>query len=75
MFCPKCGKINPDDAQLCSGCGASLQDEGKAKLPEKKKSRFKLVLAVLALLIIACVVVFLLNGCTVMEMPPEKMTF
>lgn len=24
MFCPKCGKENPDTAKFCGGCGASL---------------------------------------------------
>jgi uncharacterized membrane protein YvbJ len=24
MFCPKCGKENPDEARACSWCGAAL---------------------------------------------------
>ncbi len=25
MFCPKCGKANPDDAEFCGKCGFRLQ--------------------------------------------------
>ncbi|HUL40102.1 MAG TPA: zinc-ribbon domain-containing protein [Methanomassiliicoccales archaeon] len=25
VYCPKCGKQNPDDAVYCNNCGASLQ--------------------------------------------------
>ena len=24
MYCPKCGKENPDDAQFCNSCGSRL---------------------------------------------------
>ena len=24
MFCPNCGKENPENATFCAGCGASL---------------------------------------------------
>ncbi|MGN1098693.1 MAG: zinc-ribbon domain-containing protein, partial [Clostridia bacterium] len=36
VFCPKCGKMNPDDRDLCSGCGAVLH-EPKPEQPKKKK--------------------------------------
>lgn len=75
MFCPKCGKINPDDAQICSGCKAALQEENAVKAPEKKKNKIKFFWVGLALLIIICVIVFLLSGCAGTELPPEKMTF
>ncbi len=75
MFCPKCGKINPDDAQMCSGCEAALQEEHAVKTPKKKKNTIKFFLVGLALLIIVCVIVFLLSGCAGTELPPEKMTF
>ena len=25
MFCPKCGKENPDDTKFCGGCGANIE--------------------------------------------------
>ena len=26
MYCPQCGKENPDDARFCGSCGASLEN-------------------------------------------------
>ena len=37
MFCPQCGSKQPDDAQFCAQCGASLdtaQDAGDASEPQ-----------------------------------------
>ena len=31
MYCNNCGKANPDDAQLCAYCGASMAGTGQAK--------------------------------------------
>ena len=47
MFCPKCGKINPDDGELCSGCGAVLH-EPKPETPAKKKGRAGKIIALIA---------------------------
>lgn len=74
MFCPKCGKINPDEEQVCSGCGAQLHSEESAA-PEKKGNTAKIVFAVIAVLIVVCILVMVLNGCGTMETLPEKMTF
>jgi hypothetical protein len=30
MFCPNCGKKNPDDAKFCDGCGTTLGDQPAA---------------------------------------------
>ena len=40
MFCPKCGKINPDTEKLCSGCGAELREE-QVIAPKKSKKGLK----------------------------------
>lgn len=34
MFCPKCGKENPDTNQFCGGCG-----EGLIKIPSNKTQK------------------------------------
>ncbi len=46
MFCPKCGKMNPDERENCSGCGAVLHEPK----PEtaKKNGRGKLVALIVA---------------------------
>ena len=73
MFCPKCGKINPDSEKVCSGCGAELREEVAS--PVKKKKGSKLWLVIVALLIIAVVAVLLLSGCSTGEIPKEQMSF
>lgn len=75
MFCPKCGKINPDNEERCSGCGAILHEETVAAVPKKKGKWLKIIFAVIAVLIILCIVVFLLNGCGASSLPEERMTF
>ncbi len=52
MFCPKCGKMNPDDRENCSGCGAVLH-EPKEEAPRKKSAAGKII----ALIAAAAVVV------------------
>lgn len=47
MFCPKCGKMNPDEKELCSGCGAVLH-EPNAQKPKKKKGVGAKIIAVIA---------------------------
>jgi hypothetical protein len=33
MYCPKCGKENPDDAQVCRFCNASMTETSESKQP------------------------------------------
>ncbi len=47
MFCPKCGKMNPDDREKCSGCGAVLH-EPKAEAPKKKSGAPIKIIALIA---------------------------
>ena len=72
MFCPKCGKINPDNESLCSGCGATLQEEAAPKKTSGGKKRLKIALtfAVVAIIIVAAVM--FLNGCS---KPTENISF
>jgi hypothetical protein len=37
MFCPKCGAENPDETQICSSCGLTLENNAGEKLVEKPK--------------------------------------
>ena len=75
MFCPKCGKINPDTEEKCSGCGAELHEEAAVPASGKKGRGIKIAFAIIAVLIIVCIVVFLLNGCGTATLPDERMTF
>ncbi len=49
MFCPKCGKMNPDDREKCSGCGAILHEE-KPQANKNKKSPIGKIIAIIAAL-------------------------
>ncbi len=69
MFCPKCGKINPDNNKECSGCNAPLS-ENVVKSPSKKGKAWKFV-AVLAIIVIV-VAVLVLSGCSA---PEQDMSF
>lgn len=74
MFCPKCGKINPDDAEKCTGCDAILHEEQPAT-PVKKKSK-ALKFIVIGILIVAVVAaVVLLTGCGNQPAPKDSLTF
>ena len=75
MFCPKCGKINPDNSEFCSGCNEQLHIENEEKKPEKKGKWLKTALIVLAVVAVVVVAVVLLGGCGSMPLPEEKMTF
>ena len=75
MFCPKCGKINPDNSEICSGCSAVLHTENEEKTTPKKKKWLKRALAVVAILIVAAIVIMLLAGCNKAGIPEESMTF
>ena len=74
MFCPKCGKINPDSGEVCNGCGAALHEQ---KTEEPKKNKGKVLKVLVALVVVAAVVaaVVLLTGCNSSEIPKETMNF
>ena len=55
MFCPKCGRINPDENEVCKGCGAQLHTEDET-VKKKSKGGFVKKL-VIALVVIACICV------------------
>ena len=75
MFCPKCGKINPDNGEKCSGCGATLEKAEVLAAPKERKV-WKILLAVVLLIIAVCVVVLLFSGCgTGNVRPDEKVLF
>ncbi len=75
MFCPKCGKINADSEEKCTGCGAPLHEETKAEAPLKKGKGFKIVLAIIAVVIVVCVALLILNGCDAGSIPKENISF
>ena len=63
MFCPKCGKMNPDERENCSGCGAVLH-EPKTKAPKKKKGVAGKIIAIIAALAVAAGgTVFAVSSC------------
>lgn len=75
MFCQKCGKINPDNEEKCSGCGATLEKAEAPAVPKKRKV-WKILLAAVLLVIAVLVVVFLLSGCGAGNVNPnEKVLF
>lgn len=74
MFCPKCGKINPDSEKLCSGCGAELHEE-QAVVPAKKKNGLKIALTVVVVLAVIIVAVLILNGCNPGNIADDKISF
>lgn len=75
MFCQKCGKINPDNAEKCSGCGAILEKAQSPAAPKKRKV-WKIIAAAVLLAAVICIVVFLLSGCTGGGVrPDEKVLF
>ena len=55
MYCPKCGKENPDDAKVCQSCSASLEETSESKQPVtvgiSRLSIIALVMAVLSILV------------------------
>ena len=51
MYCPKCGKENPDDARVCQFCSASLEETSESKQPVTVGiSRLSIIASVLAVL-------------------------
>ncbi len=75
MFCPKCGKINPDNSEMCSGCNAPLHDENEKKVPTKKINWGRILLVAAIIIIAAVVVALILSGCSGVKTPDETMTF
>lgn len=73
MFCPKCGKINPDNNEVCSGCNAPLHEE-EVKAPVKKKNTGKILIAIAVVVVAVVVVALVLGGCSI-QAPTENMTF
>ena len=74
MFCPKCSKINPDENDKCSGCGALLHEEVKEVVPTKKKGLKLLITAVIVIAVVV-IAVLVLNGCNPVDIENDKVTF
>lgn len=47
MFCPKCGKENPNDAKICASCGAKLQ----------KSNKLLIIAIIIALVVLGIIIV------------------
>lgn len=62
MFCPKCGRINPDEEEFCKGCGAALHEE-KGEPETNKKIGGKLATAIIICAAAAGAAVFALTSC------------
>ena len=72
VFCPKCGKINPDDGKICTGCSAVLEENDS--LEKKPKKRLgKVMSIIIAALVIAavCLITINLTGCAPQEYDGE----
>ncbi len=63
MFCPKCGKINPDNAEICSGCDAPLHEENSAAPVKKSRKILKAIIAAAIVIAVVVVVVVLCTSC------------
>ena len=63
MFCPKCGKINPDDGVLCNGCNAQLHEE-KGKEPKKRFGTILTAIIVAIAIAVSCFIIVSVSGCT-----------
>lgn len=63
MFCPKCGKINPDNSEICSGCSAVLHMENDEKSAPKNKKWLRAIFGAIAILFATAIVIMLLKGC------------
>ncbi len=72
MFCPKCGKINPDDGKICTGCGAALEESNTVE-EKPKKSLGKVIGILIAAVLIAAVCFLTINlaGCAPQEYDGE----
>ena len=74
MFCPKCGKINPDTQDLCSNCGAVLR-ERREDVSIKKNGILKAVLTILLVIAVIAAAIVLLNGCDPGNIMKDNVTF
>ena len=74
MFCPKCGKINPDNGETCSGCGAVLHEAVEVTPKKKNHTVLKIVIAAVVIAAVVTAIV-LLTGCSSSEIPKETMNF
>lgn len=63
MFCPKCGRINPDDGDACKGCSAPLH-EGKAEVPKKRFGVVFVAIFVAIAIAVSCFVIASISGCS-----------
>lgn len=63
MFCPKCGRINPDEEELCKGCGAQLHEETEKPLKKSKKGLKGIIIAFAVILIIAILAALFVTSC------------
>ena len=80
MYCKKCGKQLPDDAEFCTYCGAKVDkqedpsgvDASKKKKPKKKK--WKIVLAVIIGIVAFTAIMNQLQQNGVIPEPTETVT-
>jgi len=63
MFCPKCGRINPDEEVLCKGCGAVLHEETEEKNTKKRGIGVKVAKVVVLLAVLVGAVSFSITSC------------
>ncbi|MBR1969072.1 MAG: hypothetical protein IKA17_01815 [Clostridia bacterium] len=72
MFCPKCGKINPDDGKICTGCGAALEENNTVeKKPKKGLGKIIGILVAAVLIVAVCFLTINLTGCAPQEYDGE----
>lgn len=69
MFCPKCGKINPDTEERCSGCNAVLKEQTAPVAEKKNRKVLKTVLVTLSVAIVIAAIVFFCCSCGHSVMP------
>ena len=63
MFCPKCGRINPDDGDVCKGCSSPLH-EAKTVVPKKKFGTVLTAIIVAIAIAVSCFVIASISGCS-----------
>ncbi|MHC4556546.1 MAG: zinc-ribbon domain-containing protein [Planctomycetota bacterium] len=66
MYCPKCGKENPDDAQFCNSCNSKLPEASQTT--EGVNVRVS-SLAIISLICALCGVVLLAPSCIAVNYP------